>query len=45
MKGKLCRTCGCPQQRHEHYRNGTDCGSCGRAVCPRFRSKRWWQRS
>jgi hypothetical protein len=26
--------------RHEHIRAGSDCGTCGRWVCPRFRSAR-----
>jgi hypothetical protein len=29
--------CGHEREYHRHYRNGTDCGTCGRAVCPRFR--------
>ncbi|MEV1295761.1 hypothetical protein [Pseudonocardia sp. NPDC049635] len=28
--------CGCPADHHEHYRPGTDCGTCGQAVCPRY---------
>ena len=31
--------CMCDHVRdaHEHYRPGTDCGVCGRPVCPEFR--------
>lgn len=36
MAEKLCK-CGHPESAHEHYRAGTDCGICGKAVCPRFR--------
>lgn len=32
--------CGHERDRHEHYRAGTDCGSCGRVRCPRFRKAR-----
>lgn len=28
--------CGHPEQTHEHYRHGTDCGECGRGRCPWF---------
>lgn len=28
--------CGHPGDVHEHYRPGTDCGACGRGMCPRF---------
>ena len=28
--------CGHPASTHQHYRNGTDCGDCGRWVCPRY---------
>lgn len=31
-----CR-CGHPRDAHEHYRDGSDCGSCGRAFCRRYR--------
>lgn len=31
-----CR-CGCPAERHVHYRPGTDCGSCGNGECPVYR--------
>jgi len=34
-----CR-CTCPRSAHDHYRPGTDCGRCGRAVCPGFRRQR-----
>ena len=33
--------CSCPKRVHEHWRDGTDCGSCGRNVCPRYR--RTWR--
>lgn len=26
--------CGHPAAHHEHYRDGSDCGSCGRDWCP-----------
>lgn len=29
--------CGCDHDRHQHWRAGTDCGHCGRVVCPRYR--------
>ena len=31
--------CECDHTRaaHEHYRAGTDCGACGRRICPAFR--------
>jgi hypothetical protein len=29
--------CGHARQMHQHYRPGTDCGTCGAAVCPKFR--------
>jgi hypothetical protein len=28
--------CGHPEDRHEHYRGGTDCGTCGPALCPHY---------
>lgn len=31
----LCR-CGHPEEMHEHYRPGRDCGACGPTVCPRY---------
>lgn len=31
-----CR-CGHVAEIHRHYRPGTDCGSCGRLVCSRYR--------
>lgn len=36
-------TCGHGSAAHEHYRPGTDCSACGRAVCGEFRSAntRW----
>ena len=32
----LCR-CGHREDAHDHLRDGSDCGLCGRAACPRFR--------
>ncbi|MEK6467231.1 hypothetical protein [Pseudonocardia alni] len=32
----LC-TCGHPEDLHDHYRPGTDCGSCGPRVCAGYR--------
>jgi hypothetical protein len=32
---RLC-TCGHPAEMHEHYREGSDCGACGRDVCAEF---------
>jgi bacterioferritin-associated ferredoxin len=32
----LCR-CGHAAQFHEHYRDGSDCGKCGRTACAGFR--------
>lgn len=29
-------TCGHPEEMHEHYRDGSDCGACGRDVCSAF---------
>jgi hypothetical protein len=29
--------CGCPETRHEHFRDGTDCGTCGYPTCPYYR--------
>lgn len=29
--------CGHPAGTHKHYRAGTDCGSCGPALCPAYR--------
>jgi len=34
-----CR-CGHGRDAHEHYRAGSDCGSCGRQTCPSFRRAR-----
>lgn len=28
--------CGHPDETHRHYRPGSDCGACGRGVCPWF---------
>ncbi|WP_410945390.1 hypothetical protein [Pseudonocardia phyllosphaerae] len=32
------RTCACghPEEMHDHFRAGTDCGACGAAVCGKF---------
>ena len=32
--------CGHSKDVHEHYRAGSDCGVCGRDVCPRFRLRK-----
>lgn len=32
-------TCGHPENIHEHYRAGDDCGSCGPRVCASFRDR------
>ncbi|HYH30032.1 MAG TPA: hypothetical protein VD903_06570 [Pseudonocardia sp.] len=36
-------TCGHGRAAHEHYRPGSDCGTCGRAACAEFRPEhgRW----
>lgn len=31
--------CGHPQDMHEHYRPGTDCGACGPRGCGAFRDE------
>lgn len=31
-----CR-CGCPRHVHEHLRDGSDCGPCGKATCGHYR--------
>jgi hypothetical protein len=31
-----CARCHCERAVHEHFRRGTDCGRCGRIVCPRY---------
>ncbi|BBG04068.1 MULTISPECIES: hypothetical protein [Pseudonocardia] len=33
---RLC-ACGHPEEMHEHYRSGTDCGACGARACGSFR--------
>lgn len=33
---RLC-SCGHPEDMHEHYRPGTDCGACGARSCREFR--------
>lgn len=33
---RLC-SCGHPEEMHEHYRAGTDCGACGARSCRAFR--------
>ena len=35
----MCR-CGHTQDVHDHYRPGSDCGSCGTQRCPRFEAHR-----
>lgn len=30
--------CGCPEEAHEHYRPGSDCGACG-SECRRYRPR------
>lgn len=35
---KLC-TCGHIKAKHEHYRPGTDCGTCTQEVCTAFRQQ------
>lgn len=37
----LCR-CGHDAEHHEHWRDGSDCGTCGPDVCDRFR-RAWRQ--
>jgi hypothetical protein len=32
-----CTRCGHPRDAHTHYRDGTDCGTCGRLACPSYR--------
>ena len=29
--------CGHVADTHQHYRAGSDCGTCGRETCPRYR--------
>lgn len=36
-----CLFCGCPEEAHEHYRAGTDCGRCGRDKCPNFTNSKF----
>lgn len=31
----LC-LCGHIRQAHDHHRPGTDCGACGKTICPEF---------
>lgn len=31
-----CRRCWCAESRHCHYRDGEDCGTCGKALCPSY---------
>ncbi len=33
---RVC-ACGHPEEMHEHYRAGDDCGACGPRTCPSFR--------
>ncbi len=30
--------CGCVHDTHLHYRDGLDCGRCGRTACPTYRA-------
>jgi hypothetical protein len=39
----LCR-CGHPPDIHEHLRDGSDCGLCGRDTCPDYSPPRGWRR-
>lgn len=32
-RARPCARCGHQRNIHEHYRQGTDCASCGRAAC------------
>ena len=32
---RMC-TCGHPEEMHEHYRSGDDCGACGPRTCASF---------
>jgi hypothetical protein len=32
--------CGHSREDHRHYRGGSDCGTCGDSVCPRFNGER-----
>jgi hypothetical protein len=34
----FCRRCGHNEDKHTHYRAGSDCGTCGREVCPAYRT-------
>ncbi|ANY05595.1 hypothetical protein [Pseudonocardia sp. HH130630-07] len=34
---RLC-ACGHPEDVHEHYRPGSDCGACGARACDSFRA-------
>lgn len=38
-----CR-CGHPKSAHQHYRSGSDCGTCGPRGCPEFSRIHWWDR-
>ena len=37
-----CLRCGCDADAHQHLRDGTDCGTCGRAVCPSWLGPSPW---
>ena len=37
----LCR-CGHPRAHHDHFRDGSDCGACGKTACPGWRPAPWW---
>ncbi len=45
------KVCGHAAERHLHFRDGEDCGQCGRDRCPdylgptmRARLREWWRR-
>lgn len=33
-----CVRCHHPWEVHQHWRDGEDCGTCGRDLCPTYRS-------
>lgn len=36
MTAEAACWCGCSAEAHDHYRPGSDCGECGRAVCAKY---------
>jgi hypothetical protein len=42
VRAAVIDRCGCGHARaeHEHFRAGTDCGTCGGPLCARFRPAR-----